>query len=54
MEPELRNLIIMNKFNLMCSTIRRTLNNKKRKDAQIKFHKAMVVDLATLIYGSEI
>jgi hypothetical protein len=29
--------IKMNRFNQMCSTMRRTLNNKTRKETQIKF-----------------
>jgi hypothetical protein len=35
----------------LCSTIRRTLNNKTRKETQIRFYKAMVVPALT--YGSE-
>jgi hypothetical protein len=42
----------MNIFNQMCSTIRRTLNYRTRKDTQIKFYKAMAVPILT--YGSEI
>jgi hypothetical protein len=41
-----------NRSNQMCSTIRRTLNNKPRKGKQIKFYKAMAVP--TLTYGFEI
>jgi hypothetical protein len=36
----------------MCSTFRRTPNNKRRKCAQITFYKAMAVCILT--YGSEI
>jgi hypothetical protein len=35
----------------MCSSIRRTLNNRTRKVAQIKFYKAMAVP--TLTYGKK-
>jgi hypothetical protein len=33
--------IKMSRFNQLCSTVRRTLNNKTRKDTDIKFCKAM-------------
>jgi hypothetical protein len=46
-----RNLEIKNKFNQMRSTIKRILNNKARKDTQIKLYKAMAVPILT--YGSE-
>jgi hypothetical protein len=42
----------MIKFNLMCSAIRRTFNNKTRKELQINFHKVMATP--TLTYGSGI
>jgi hypothetical protein len=41
-----------NRFNQMCSTIRRTLKNKTRKETQAKFYKAMA--LSVLTYRSEI
>jgi hypothetical protein len=44
--------IKMNRFNQMYSTIRRTLNNKTRKDTQKKFYKAMA--LSTLTFASKI
>jgi hypothetical protein len=44
--------IKMNRFNKICSTIKRTLNNKTRKDTQIKFDKAMAEPILT--YESEI
>jgi hypothetical protein len=44
--------IKMDRFNQMCSTIRRTLNNKIRKETQIKFYKATAVP--TLTYGYKI
>jgi hypothetical protein len=41
----------MNRFNQMCSTVRRTLN-KTRKGTQVKFYKAVVVP--TLTYMPEV
>jgi TRAP-type mannitol/chloroaromatic compound transport system permease large subunit len=41
-----------NRFNQMCSLIRRILNNKTRKDTPMKFRKSIVVP--TLAYGSEL
>jgi hypothetical protein len=44
--------INMNRFNQMCSTTRRALNNKIRKETQIRFYQATAVPALT--YGSEI
>ena len=41
----------INKFQAICGTINRTLNNKTRKDTRIKFYKTMAVPV--LMYGSE-
>jgi hypothetical protein len=43
--------IKINKFNQICSTIRRRLNNNRRKETQTIFYKAAAV--LTLTYGSE-
>jgi hypothetical protein len=42
----------INRFNQLCSTIRRIQNNKTIKDIQIKFYTAM--SLSTLTYASKI
>jgi hypothetical protein len=42
----------MNRFNKMCSTVRRTLNNITRKETQINFYKAMAAHALT--YGPKI
>jgi hypothetical protein len=39
------------KFQMVCGTISRTLENKTRKDTLMKFYKTMTVP--TLSYGSE-
>jgi hypothetical protein len=39
--------IKMNRFNQICSTLRRTLNIKTRKETQIKFYKATAVPTLT-------
>jgi hypothetical protein len=43
--------IKMNRLNEICKTVRRTLNDKPRKESQIKFCKAVAVP--TLIYRSD-
>jgi hypothetical protein len=45
-------ILKVNIFNQMSNTIGKTLNNKRRKETQIKFYKAMAVP--TFMYGSEI
>jgi hypothetical protein len=40
--------IKMNRFNQICSTIR-TMNNKTRKETQIKFYKAMAISGLTYV-----
>jgi hypothetical protein len=45
------NEIKMNRFHQMCSTVLRILNNKTRKETQIKYYRVMAV--RTLTYGSE-
>jgi hypothetical protein len=42
----------MNRFNEMCSTIRRILSNKTRKETKIQFYKA--ISVPKLTYVSEI
>jgi hypothetical protein len=44
--------IKLKRFNQIYGIIRRTLNNKMRKDAQIKFYKPLEVPM--LMYGSKI
>lgn len=41
----------LNKFQLICGTINRTLQNKTRKDTKLKFYKIMAVPV--LMFGSE-
>ncbi|KAJ4447044.1 hypothetical protein ANN_09033 [Periplaneta americana] len=41
----------VNRFQMICGTIGRTLGRKARKETQMKFYKVMAVP--TLIYGSE-
>ena len=41
----------INKFQSICGTINRTLQNKTRKDTKLKFYKVMAVPV--LMYGSE-
>lgn len=41
----------VNRFQMICGTIGRTLGRKTRKEIQMKFYKVMAVP--TLIYGSE-
>jgi hypothetical protein len=42
----------LDKFNYMCSTIKRNLKNKTRMEKQIKFYK--VIAISAGLYGSEI
>jgi hypothetical protein len=46
--------IKMNRLDQMRCNIRRTLNNKPRKDTQTQLHKPVEVHLLTQAYGSEI
>ena len=41
----------MNKMNMMCGTIKRTLKNKCRPETQLKFYKVMAVPVG--LYASE-